>query len=61
MIGTLLNGCNPEIPECGLSARRIVGGVDAAPGQRELNRWSQFSEQKLKFLKIIFVKKIRNN
>ena len=33
MIGTLLNGCNPEIPECGLSARRIVGGVDAAPGQ----------------------------
>ena len=32
MIGTLLNGCNPEIPECGLSARRIVGGVDAAPG-----------------------------
>ena len=33
MIGTLLNGCNPEIPECGLSARRIVSGVDAAPGQ----------------------------
>ena len=33
MIGTLLNGCNPEIPECGLSARRIVSGVNAAPGQ----------------------------
>ena len=33
LIGTLLNGCNPEIPECGLSARRIVSGVDAAPGQ----------------------------
>lgn len=28
-----MNGCNPEIPECGLSARRIVSGVDAAPGQ----------------------------
>ena len=33
VIGTLLNGCNPEIPECGFSSRRIVSGVDAAPGQ----------------------------
>jgi len=30
--GTLLGGCNPEIPECGLSALRIVGGSNAPAG-----------------------------
>ena len=32
MIGTLLNGCNPSVPECGLKKSRIVNGTDALPG-----------------------------
>ena len=33
------------------------GDTDWQPGQRELNRWSQFSEQKLRFFSKVEIQK----